>query len=127
MDMLERIISEAIAEAKPATSKVPAGLLDRLAQVESGGNPRAVSSAGALGMYQFMPGTARELGINPMDPTQARAGAERYLKQMYDKFGNWRHAAMAYHAGPGNVSKWLRGERSGVGPKTLRYPGLLGL
>lgn len=108
-------------------SEIPAGLLDRIARVESRGDPRAVSPAGARGIYQLMPGTARELGVDPMDPVAARKGAERYLRQMHREFGDWRLAAMAYHAGPGNLRRWLRGERSGVGPRTLRYPGLLGL
>lgn len=128
MRALEEIVMEAIARDKTPIGSIPSGLLNRIARVESGGDPRAVSPAGAQGMYQLMPGTARELGVrNPFDPVESRAGAERYLRQLHRQFSDWRLAAMAYHAGPGNVAKWLRGQRSRVGPKSLAYPGLLGL
>lgn len=63
------------------------------------------STAGALGIAQFMPGTAREMGIDPLNPTQAIDGAARYLRRLYDALGDWSKALAAYNWGIGNVSR----------------------
>ena len=84
----------------------------RIAQKETGNlaNPEsAVSPAGALGVMQLMPRTARGLGVkDPMNPDENIAGGVRYAKQMLDKYGDEKLAAMAYNWGPGNVDKWLK-------------------
>lgn len=85
---------------------LPAGLLRSVATVESGGNPYATSGAGAQGLFQFMPGTAKDLGINPLDPAQAANGAARYLRQLLNQTGgNLEDALAAYNWGIGNVQK----------------------
>jgi hypothetical protein len=85
---------------------VPADLLQRQLQAESSGDPRAVSSAGARGLMQLMPGTAKDLGVtDPFDPTQSIMGGAAYMAQMYKQFGSWPEALAAYNAGPGNVQK----------------------
>lgn len=71
---------------------------------ESGGNPSAVSPAGAVGLMQLMPGTAKELGVDPRVPEQNIDGGLRYLKQQIDKFGVAGGLA-AYNAGPGRVQR----------------------
>lgn len=80
-------------------------LLAAVAQTESGGNPFARSSAGALGIMQFMPATAKELGVDPMDPSSAIDGAARLLKKHLAQFGSVDLALAAYNAGAGAVSR----------------------
>lgn len=96
----------AFASAADRTG-VPAALLAAVARQESGFNPKAVSPAGAEGLMQLMPGTARSLGVSdPMNPTQAINGAADYLKTLLDEFGSTRLALAAYNAGPGAVMKY---------------------
>lgn len=85
---------------------VPAALLAGVAKTESGFNPNAVSSAGARGLMQFMPGTAKDLGINPLSPADAINGAARYLSSHLREFGSTDLALAAYNAGPGAVRKY---------------------
>lgn len=69
-------------------------------EVESGYNPQAVSSQGAIGLGQLMPGTAYELGVDPHDWSQNLDGSARYLALMLAEFGDARLALAAYNAGP---------------------------
>jgi cell wall-associated NlpC family hydrolase len=85
---------------------LPDGLLAAVAQTESAGNPSAVSPAGARGLMQIMPGTARELRVNPNDPAQAVDGAARLLSDHLKSFGSLELALAAYNAGPGAVRKY---------------------
>ena len=82
-------------------------LVQAVVQAESGYNPRALSSKGAMGLMQLMPGTAAELGVtNPWDPQQNVRGGASYLRQQLDRFGTTELAVAAYHAGPGAVEKY---------------------
>jgi cell wall-associated NlpC family hydrolase len=80
-------------------------LLAAVARAESGFDPAAVSPAGARGLMQIMPATARGLGVDPMDPVQAIDGAARYLSEQLTRFGSVELALAAYNAGPGNVQR----------------------
>jgi len=89
--------------------------LKYLSIVESGLNPRAVSSARAVGLWQFMAYTGRHYGLNNdwfiddrMDPEKSTEAACKYLKQLYNMFGDWEFAISAYNTGPGNVRKAIR-------------------
>ena len=85
-------------------------LLAALVRAESGFDPRAVSSAGARGLGQLMPATARELGVSKIfDPTQNLEGAARYLSRQLDRFGRVDIALAAYHAGPRRAARGLSG------------------
>lgn len=86
-------------------NRVPEDLFLRLVQQESAWNPNAVSHAGAIGLAQLMPDTARYLRVNARDPYQNLDGGARYLREQYDTFGSWRLALAAYNAGPGAVEQ----------------------
>jgi hypothetical protein len=92
--------------AAAARNGVPASLLASVARAESGFNPSAVSPAGALGLMQLMPGTARSLGVNPLDPAQAVDGAARLLARDLRTFGSNELALAAYNAGPEAVRRY---------------------
>ncbi|WP_397579539.1 lytic transglycosylase domain-containing protein [Sphingorhabdus sp.] len=83
-------------------------LVDAVAWQESRYNPRALSTAGARGVMQLMPGTARQLGVrNPHDVEQNVVGGTAYLRQQLERFGNNVPLALAaYNAGPGAVIKY---------------------
>lgn len=82
-------------------------LLLALVQQESGGDPNIGSSAGAQGLTQLMPGTARGLGVtNIKDPEQNMRGGARYLKRQMDRFGSLELGLAAYNAGPGAVVQY---------------------
>ncbi|ABV95701.1 lytic transglycosylase catalytic (plasmid) [Dinoroseobacter shibae DFL 12 = DSM 16493] len=75
-------------------------------EVESAYRQDAVSSAGAIGLGQLMPATARDLGVDPRDPLQNLDGSARYLAMMLNTFGDPRLALAAYNAGPDAVRQY---------------------
>jgi soluble lytic murein transglycosylase-like protein len=100
---------------------IPTAMLERLLWQESRYRQdiitgRVRSPAGALGIAQFMPATAAEFGIDPLKPEQAIPAAARYLRRLFNRFGNWTEALAAYNWGQGNVAR--RG--LGAAPKETR-------
>jgi hypothetical protein len=88
------------------TTKVDSALIAAVIRTESGGNPRAVSPAGAKGLMQLMDGTAAELGVHDsFDERQNIMSGARYLRRMVDRFGSLNLALAAYNAGPGAVER----------------------
>lgn len=97
---------------------LPEGLLDALVAVESAYRPDVVSRAGAMGLAQLMPETARALGIlDPFDPRANVDGGARFLRAMLDRFGSVALALAAYNAGPKAVI------RAGGIPGNAETPG----
>ena len=100
---------------------LPIPFLTRLIWRESSFRVGVVSSAGAQGIAQFMPGTARERGLlDPFDPEQAIPHAAHLLADLKAQFGNLGLAAAAYNGGAGRVSKWLAGD-GGLPAETRAY------
>jgi hypothetical protein len=125
------LIRRVLPEAAAATAAAPAGgaslagvpyadlftraatkhgvdpaLLAAVAKQESGFDTRAVSPAGAQGLMQFMPATAKGLGVNALDPGSAIDGAAKYLSGLTKQFGSTELALAAYNSGPGTVSRY---------------------
>jgi hypothetical protein len=92
------------------------GLLDAVRQVESSGNPNALSNKGAGGLYGLMPGTASDMGVDRWNPSQSREGSAHYITQQLDSSGGDLDMAMRkYQGGPHNQKNW--------GPQNEAYPG----
>jgi len=104
---------------------VPARWIHAVMQVESGGGEHAISSRGALGLMQLMPGTWVELsaryglGLDPFDPRDNILAGTVYLKEMHDRFGSVGFLA-AYHAGPARYEQHLTTGHA-LPPETTAY------
>ncbi|KKS65973.1 MAG: Lytic transglycosylase domain protein, partial [Parcubacteria group bacterium GW2011_GWC2_42_6] len=94
---------------------LPPNLVKAVILTESGGNPNAVSPAGAQGLMQLMPETANDLGVNnSFDPEQNIAGGTKYLGQLYRRYnGNLDNTLAAYNWGMGNFERQCGGNASG--------------
>lgn len=100
------------------------GLLNAVMMQESGGRADAVSPKGARGYFQFMGPTAEEYGVaDPSNFAQSATGAARYLKNLYQQFGNWEDALRAYNWGQGNLRKYKSGKVKQMPTEAQEYPG----
>jgi Transglycosylase SLT domain len=94
----------AIAQQDAIAAGIPPDYFARQIELESGFNPNSVSPAGAVGIAQFLPGTAAGLGINPWDPIQALRGAARLMANYAHQYGgDYAKALAAYNGGSGTV------------------------
>ena len=93
---------------------LPDGLLSAVMHQESGGKINARSSAGAQGLFQIMPGTARDLSLaSAYEPQDSARAAARYLSQLYRRYnGNLKQTLAAYNWGMGNVDRWINNGQS---------------
>ncbi len=90
--------------------------------IESALNPKAVSRVGAAGLWQFMPATGKQYGLElnslvdeRRDPVKSSYAAARYLKALYKIFGDWNLVIAAYNCGPENINKAIRRARAAKG------------
>lgn len=98
-----------VVAAAAARYSLPAELLLAVIETESNFNPYAVSRAGARGLMQLMPETARHMGVRRIhDPAQNVEGGAKYLRMMWDRFGRLDLALAAYNAGPEAVENYGR-------------------
>jgi hypothetical protein len=117
--------AEIIALAQQTAAKYgldPAAFVGQLAQESGNFNPRVVSgeilsSAKAQGVAQFMPATAKAMGIDPLNVPQAIDGAARYMVQLKKQFGSEELARQAYNWGPGNLAQHLKNPKARPMPK----------
>jgi hypothetical protein len=117
--LLEQVC-EAIRSAAEENG-LPIGFFARLLWQESRFKAEEISSAGAIGIAQFMPQTAAEMGLSdPLDPLQAIPASAKFLRRLHDQFGNLGLAAAAYNAGGGRIEKWLS-RRGPLPPETRAY------
>lgn len=113
-----------LLEAAAKKYNVDVNLVKAVAAAESHWDQSVVSKAGAIGVMQLMPDTAKGLGVNPHDKAQNIEGGVKFLKQLLDKYnGNVELAVAAYNAGPGNVSDHVpvNGETNIYVPRVLQY------
>lgn len=98
----------ALIEKYAAQNHLEPGLVKAVIQTESGGNPRSVSKAGAMGLMQLMPDNVKEAGLSdPFDPEQNIAAGTKQLSGLLSQFhGDLDLALAGYNAGPGNVRKY---------------------
>ena len=109
----------AAVEQIAASNQISPALLEAVVWQESRWRAGARSPKGAIGLAQLMPGTARDLGVDPLDPYGNLAGGARYLRQQLDRFdGDLERALAAYNAGPGRV---LRAGGIPAIPETQSY------
>lgn len=110
-----------LIEGAAQRQDVPRDFLTRLIWQESSFRTGVVSPAGAQGVAQFMPGTAKERGLtDPFDPEQAIPKAAELIADLAEQFGNLGLAAAAYNGGPARVSSWLGG-RGDLPAETRNY------
>lgn len=110
-----------LIDASSHKEQLPTDFFTRLIWQESSFRPDATSRAGAQGVAQFMPGTARERGLaDPFDPEQAIPAAAGFISELKRRFGNLGLAAAAYNGGPNRVAAWLSGQ-GGLPTETRDY------
>ena len=119
-ETVEQAVCRLIESAAHAHG-LPVAFLTRLIWQESSFRASVISSAGAQGIAQFMPGTANESGLaDPFDPEMAVPKAAALLAELAQRFGNFGLAAAAYNAGPARVAGWLAG-RTDLPAETRDY------
>ena len=125
--MADKILYDRMVNRIARTYGVESALLHAVISVESRYSPKAVSKAGAIGLMQLMPETAKRYGVvDPLDPLQNLRGGARYLRYLLKKYNNDRNLALAaYNAGEASVAKY--GNQIPPYPETTNYvPRVMG-
>lgn len=124
-------IWDSYVESNARRFGVPPALVQSVIGAESGGRANAVSRAGAGGYMQLMPNTYAELaqkhgfGEDRFDPANNIGAGTSYMRQLYDKYGNWPDAIAAYNAGPGRVDRVKAGTSTMPAETQAYVPGVL--
>jgi soluble lytic murein transglycosylase-like protein len=111
---------DAFIEQSAAVHNIDASIVRAMIDTESAFNPIARSRAGAIGLMQLMPTTARELGVNPHEPAQNIEGGVRYFAEQMRTFGRVDLALVAYNAGPAFARRYASGQTALYG-ETREY------
>lgn len=106
----------ALAHQVEQANGIPTGVLVGLLEQESAWRPEVISGkkksrAGAIGIAQFMPDTAADEGVDPLDPEAAIRASGKYLAKMKKSAGSWTGALTSYNWGIGNYRKWVSGKK----------------
>lgn len=101
---------DVLIEKYATLHRVEAAIVRAIMETESAFNPAAFLRAGAIGLMQLMPMTARELGVNPFEPEQNIEGGVRYFSQLMRMFGSLELVLVAYNGGPGYAQRYARGQ-----------------
>ena len=97
---------DALIRESARAAGIPPALVKAVIHAESAFDPEAVSKAGAMGLMQLMPGTARELGVlKPFRAEENVRGGTRYLRRLHDRYRSWAYTLAAYNAGPTAVDR----------------------
>jgi soluble lytic murein transglycosylase-like protein len=123
----DKILYDRMVNNIARTYGLESALLHAVISVESRYSPKAVSKAGAIGLMQLMPETAKRYGVaDPLDPLQNLRGGARYLRYLLKKYDNDRNLALAaYNAGEASVAKY--GNQIPPYPETTNYvPRVMG-
>jgi len=97
---------DALIRESARNAGIPPAPVKAVIHAESAFDPEAVSKAGAMGLMQLMPGTARELGVlKPFRAEENVRGGTRYLRRLHDRYGSWAYTLAAYNAGPTAVDR----------------------
>jgi hypothetical protein len=96
----------AVAREAAISAGIDPVIFDRQIMVESRFDPSATSPAGARGIAQLTPGTARAWGVDPSDPVASLQAAAQHMAGYVERYGNYPMALAAYNAGPGSVERY---------------------
>ncbi len=112
IDLRQVIVDEALAQGVPPEIATSVAIRESGIQQWRPDGSLVTGTSGEIGIFQLMPATAAQLGVDPEDPIQNIHGGVKYLAQLYSQFNDWSLALAAYNWGPGNLQRALSSGRS---------------
>lgn len=116
INLTQAIVDQATAQGVPPAIALAVAMQESGIQQWRANGQLVTGTSGEIGVFQLMPSTATQLGVDPADPLANIDGGIRYLASLYSQFGQWPLALVAYNWGPGNLQKYLS---SGQGAATF--------